>query len=162
MYNFLTKNGQLLAFGLGALITVIYFIFVFTSGDGLDAFSSLSEKDPARFQDGRFSFGIGASGVLTIACFVFALGFGLYQMFSDLKGSLKGIIMIVAVLAIFGIFYATSAAEGMESPLYETITEFEIDDTTSKLISAGIKTTLTTLALGALALVVSEVLNFFK
>jgi len=48
------------------------------------------------------------------------------------------------------------------SPLYETITEFEIDDTTSKLISAGIKTTLTTLALGALALVVSEVLNFFK
>jgi len=38
MYNFLTKNGQLLAFGLGALITVIYFIFVFTSGDGLDAF----------------------------------------------------------------------------------------------------------------------------
>ena len=38
MYKFLTKNGQLIAFGLGALITII---FLGVALSGMDEFNSL-------------------------------------------------------------------------------------------------------------------------
>ena len=96
MYKFLTKNGQTLAFGLGILLTVLTLIILFS---GLGEFESLSDEQKA--QTGIFNFGLQASIALVILGFIAMVGFGLYQVATNIKGSLKGIIGFVLLIVIF-------------------------------------------------------------
>ncbi|MFK7935134.1 MAG: hypothetical protein AB8G22_16600 [Saprospiraceae bacterium] len=155
MYKFLAKNGQLLAFGLGALVTVLFLGSVFS---GLDAFTNADKE--AQYGMTLFNFGLSATIALIIVCGVLALLFGIYQVATNIKGSLKGILGIVAIIAIFFIGQSVAGVDGAAVEKAKDI--FDVTPGQSAYISGGIITTLAMIGIAVLAFVVSEVSNFFK
>ncbi len=161
MYKFLTKNGQTMAFGLGVLISVIFLGSVL-SGSG--EFAMMTKEQQA--ETGIFNFGLVGSMALIIIAIVLLLGFGLAQIFSNFKSSVKGLIGFGILLAIFLLTYATASTE--VSPYIQgAIDKFQesgsvFTDGNLKFISAGISTSGILVAAAAVAFVLSEVRNFFK
>ncbi len=160
MYKFLTKNGQLIAFGVGALITVIFLGVAFS---GLDEFNSMVAMKNGH-ESNNFNFGISASIFLIVAGFVLMLLFGVYQVATHFKSSMKGIIGFAVIVLIFII--ASNMVPGSIDEIHPYIAEpmkkYEVSLGDYGLISGGITTALV-LGLGAvLAFVGSEILNFFK
>ncbi len=144
MYNFLVKNGQLVAFGVGLLITIVYFVGA-VGGDSPD----------------RFNFGLITAMVLAAICAVVMIAFGLFQVASDPKGSMKGIITFGLLIGLFAVLYST--ADPTLSPAMIAGGEGAgLSDSTSKLISGGMLTTLFLLGATGVAFALSEIRNFFK
>ena len=161
MYKFLTKNGQALAFGLGVLITAIFLISVVSN---METFSAMSEEEQDK--TGIFNFGLSSAIALAFFAALFMLGFGLIQIFSNLKGSLKGLIGVAILVVIFFVTYSMSSAEPT-AYIQGAIDKFEsggavFNNNTLKFIGGGIGTTVALVAIAALAFVVSEITNLFK
>ncbi len=160
MYKFLTKNGQLIAFGLGALITVIFLGVAFS---GLDDFNSLV-ADKRGSESNIFNFGISASIFLTVICFILMLGFGIYHVVTDFKSSMMGIIGFAVIILIF--IVASNMVPGSidEIPKYISapMTKYEVSLSDYGLISGGIMTAIVLGVIAVLAFIGSEILNFFK
>ena len=156
MYKFLTRNGQLIAFGLGVLITLVFLISVIPN---LEEFNLMS-KD-AQKQTNIFNSGLAAVIFLTVVGFAAAVFFGLYQTATNLKGSTKGLIGVGILVLVFLIAYMTASPE-TGGPIFETIQKFNVTDGQSKFISAGLTTTLILVAGAAGAFLFSEIRNFFK
>ncbi len=157
MYKFLTKNGQPVAFGLGVLLS---FLYLGVAMSDIDSFNALAEADQKKSDN--FNLGLIISIALTVICFALMVFFGLFQVLTNLKTSTKGILGIVAMIAVFGIAYATSTVEGADSPIYDTITTFKVSDGESKFISAAITTVGALSVFAVVAFVFSELRNFFK
>lgn len=155
MYKFLAKNGQLIAFALGAFITVVFLISVFT---GLEGFLSLSKEEQST--TGIFNIGLVATIFLAIAGLAAAIGFGLFQAISNPKGSIYGIGAIVALLVIFFVGRAIMGTD--DAAIQKTIDTFNITDGQSGFIAGAISTGLALAVLALVALALSEVRNFFK
>ena len=160
MYKFLTKNGQLIAFGLGALITII---FLGVALSGMDEFNSLVSMKKGH-ESNIFNFGISASIFLIALGFILMLGFGLYQVAINFRNSMKGIIGFGVIILIFIIASNMVPGSIEEIPQYIAgpMEKYEVSLSDYGFISGGIMTALV-LGLGAvLAFVGSEILNFFK
>ena len=161
MYKFLTKNGQALAFGLGVLITVI---FLGTVLSGVGEFSAMAEEQ--QDQTTIFNFGLTGAIFLAVIAALSMLGFGLLQIASDFKGSLKGIIGFGFLLAVFFVTY--SMASGEATPYIQgAINKFEaggavFTSNNLKFISGGISTAVALVAIAAVAFVFAEIRNLFK
>jgi len=156
MYKLLTKNGQLFAFGLGALITVVFLLLIFS---GLEDFNLL-DKD-TRITSDIFNFGMYAGIALVAICALSMLAFGVIQIASNPKGSLKGLIGIVAIIVIF--FIAKSIGTGESAPdLVEAMSKNGVTESVGANISGAILLTALVGGIAVAALVVSEVRNFFK
>lgn len=162
MYNFLTKNGQLIAFSLGVLISGAFLISVIS---GLSYFSVLPKEEQA----GTSIFDIGLSGAIALAIIaaVAMVAFGLFQIFSDFKGSMKGIIGFAILLAIFFGAYATASGEA--TPYIQgAIDKFQdsgngtISAGNLKFISGGIVTTVALVGIATVAFLGAEIRNLFK
>ena len=156
MYTFLTRNGQTIGFGLGLLFVVIAIVSIFS---GVDEFSSFADDDVARYDTTIFNFGMYAAIALVALCFVAAVIFGVAQLASDPKGAIKGIIGLVAVIALFFIIY--SAADP-DSEMLNRLSDFSVTDGQSKMITGAIWTALILAAAAVVATAVSEVVNFFR
>ncbi|MEM9823951.1 MAG: hypothetical protein AAF985_22895 [Bacteroidota bacterium] len=156
MYKLLTKHGQMIAFGLGVLITAIFLISVFS---GLEEFNGLGKEQ--QYETTIFNFGITAVRFLVVATFVIMIVFGLYHVLTNLKGSMKGILGFVVLLAIFGISYATATSETSDN-FVKLFEKFDVTDGASKFITAAINTGLALCAIAGVSFVISEVRNFFK
>lgn len=154
MYKFLAKNGQLLAFGLGALITVVFLAMVFS---GLDGFMALDKE--AKGTTDIFNIGLNAAIGLVIACAVAAILAGIYHTATNPKGSIYGIGGVVALVAIFLI---SKSMGSNDAPIQDTIDKFDVTAGQSSFITGSITTTLVLLAIIVLAFVLSEIRNFFK
>ncbi|MEO1518493.1 MAG: hypothetical protein AAFV95_25980 [Bacteroidota bacterium] len=154
MYKFLTKNGQLLAFGLGIVVTALFLIMVFS---GMSEFSALAEEE--RGQTNIFNFGLFASAFLVLAGVAAMFVFGILQVVGDVKGSMKGIIGLVAIVVIF--FIARSIGSD-DTPIQDTITEFKVTNGQSSFITGAIMASIVMAGLAAITFVISEVRNFFK
>lgn len=164
MYPFLTKYGQTLAFGLGLLMTVVFLLIVIpNSGEVADP------ANPGKFNyDTKiFNFGLVGSILLTAAAIIFMVVFGVFQMFSDLKRSRKGLIGLFGLVVICLICYFTADVSKSAS-VQEAISKFEeankttLSDNNFRLISGSIVISGVLLGAAALAFLVSEVRNFFK
>ncbi|MBR9922279.1 MAG: hypothetical protein GYB31_15685 [Bacteroidetes bacterium] len=155
MYQFLTKYGQLLAFGLGIIVTVIFLIGIFS---GLEGFNMLPEAD--RSESNIFNFGLYAAVALTIICALAWVIYSVIHIADDPKGSLKGILGVVALVALFFILY--TIAKPATGSVAATMDEFDVSEKTGKFITAAIGTTGILIAGACLAFVVSEVRNLFK
>ena len=156
MYEFLTKKGEMIAFGLGALLVAITLFSVFP---GLEEFNLLPE-DQQKTSD-LFNLGIiltRALAVVTVAIMLLAIIYNLVANFKDSKGIIA---VVVGVLILMGIFYATSEAE-TSGIVAEAVEEFSVGETASKLISAAIKTTGVLVGGSVLAFVVMELWNAIK
>jgi hypothetical protein len=161
MYKFLTKNGQALAFGLGVLITVIFIIMVVSN---MESFTAMSKED--QLKTGIFDLGLYGAIILAILAAAGMLLFGIYQMATDLKGSMKGLIGVAVLLAIFFVIYSMSSSEPT-SYIQGAIDKFEtggavFEDGTLKSIGGGIGLTVILILLAFVAAAVSEIINLFK
>ena len=156
MYNLLVKHGQLIAFGLGLVITVVFLISVL---GGLSGFQALEEG-----QQGTttiFNAGLYGAILLTVLCVAGILIFGLYHTATNLKAASKFLIGFVALIVVFFVFYSMGA-ETETGKLGATLEKFNITGGVSKFISGALGTALTLAALAAGAFLLSEVRNLFK
>ena len=163
MYNFLTKNGQTIAFAVGALIVLAFYGLVVGSGD-FDHFSQMDMdgvKDKARYDLGLFDFGLMITVALIAIAAILMFAFGGFQALTNIKGSLGAI----AGLAIIGIIFAVgySSTELLEAGLEaEAARKFELTDSVRKFVGGSIWTGVALIGLATLGLVISEIRNFFK
>lgn len=154
MYKFLTKNGQLLSFVVGAAVSVL---FILIASNGIpDGFDQLPKEE--QFSTGSFDFGLYASIGLTIIAFGLMIAFGVYQMATNPKGAVKGIAGIVAIAVIFLIAYNMGDATVKE----KWAAEFDVTENVSRYVSGAMTTTLILGVIAVAALIISEVRNFFK
>lgn len=160
MYKFLTKNGQLLAFGLGLLLSVVFYLYVSMN---IEPFNAIADEKarPGSEEGSIFWWGLTPAMALCVIAVILMLGFGLIQMFSNIKSSMNAIIGVAIIVIIFGITYsmADPAADG---PIMDVVNQFEISEGVSKYISASISTTGILALLAVVAFVGSEIRNFFK
>ncbi|NNE29821.1 MAG: hypothetical protein HKN16_09300 [Saprospiraceae bacterium] len=155
MYKLLTKNGQLYAFGLGAVLTVLSLIMIL---GGLEDFNMLAVEDKPT--TGIFNLALYAGIGLVILCAIAMVAFGIFQVAMHPKESLKGLIGFGALVVLF--FIARAMAGGDSPEMTALLERFNIDEGTNGLISGGLMTTLIIGGLAIAALVFSEIRNFFK
>lgn len=156
MYKILTKHGQLAAFSLGLLVIIIFMVSVMS---GIEGFNALSKED--QYSSTIFDMGIRLTLVLLAICALAALLFALYQTVTHPKAALKGIISLVVLVILFGVLYSTSVAE-TTGPVADAVQEFGLSENQSKMVSAGIKSTLLLGGVAVAAFVISEIRNLFK
>jgi hypothetical protein len=162
MYNFLVKNGQALAFGLGTLIVVVFFAMVLPNSSG---FMDLPREE--QYTTSMFNFGIQMAVVLIVAATAAMVLFGLFQIFSNLKGSVKGLIGFGALVAVFVIAYSATSTD-VSPAIQESINKFQISQEAEiteghlKMIGGGITTALVLSAVAFVSFIVFEIINFFK
>jgi len=165
MYQLLSKKGQLFAIGLGVLVVVIFLGSVFsglsssgyTVGDDLNAIMKANPDQSFSF----FDIGLQLTVGLIIIGLVAAVLFGLYQLVSAPKQSIKGIIGIAVIAILFFALYS-SAGTDADSVIGPILQKFSVSDNISKLISGGIMTTLILGGLCVASMVLFEVYNLFK
>lgn len=162
MYNFLVKNGQALAFGLGALIVVAFLAMVIPNSGG---FTDLPREE--QYATSMFNFGLQMAVVLIAVATAAMVLFGLFQIASNLKGSAKGLIGFGALVAVFVIAYSSTPTE-VAPAIQESINKFQISQESEitaghlKMIGGGITTALVLSAVAFASFVVFEIINFFK
>lgn len=156
MYQFLNKHGQAAAFGLGMLITVLFFIQVIT---GLSTFNTLGKED--QIQSGIFNFGLWASIVLSIICVIALLVFGVWDLTKSSKTSIRSLIPFLSLLAIFVVTFIL-AQPATEGPMLAVAERFELTTSQEKFISAGLMTSIILSIIAGAAFAFSELRNFFK
>lgn len=163
MYSFLSRKGTMVAFALGAIITLIFIAVVMSESESLASFSDDKaglDALKAKHLD-LFNVGIYSAVGLSILTLIVAVGFGLIQMLSDIKGSLKMLIGVAALIVLYLVFSNTAVYE-TSGPLAETLKDFNITEGINKMVSGGIKTTLAAGLIAVLALIVLEIYNLFK
>jgi hypothetical protein len=165
MYSLLAKRGQLFAILLGVTVVAIFLGSVIggLSSAGYSMSSDLNQimKDNPDQTFNFFNFGLYATVGLILIAAALAIFFGLFQMLSNIKGSLTGIIALVAIIALFFLFYSTGS-DDLSGPLAETLQKFDITANISKFISGGLWTTILLAGISIVAMVLFEIWNAFK
>lgn len=159
MYKFLTRNGQTLGFGLGLLLVVGMLVSIFS---GVEKFSAFAEDDMERYQTTIFNFGMYAAFFLVVAAAVAAVLFGIMQFVGNPKGALKGLLGLLAVVALFFVIYSAADPDVDMIKLLAETTDFAVTEGQSKMITGSIWTALILSGVAIAATVISEVLNFFR
>jgi hypothetical protein len=155
MYKFLAKNGQVVAFAVGVLITAGFLAGVM---GGIDEFMATAEEQ--RNQSNIFNFGLYAVIALAVLGFAAALLFGLFQTLSNPKGAIKGIAGLVLLVVLY---FAGQAMAGADTAsILETRQEFNVSDGQSAIINGSIMGGLILAGLTAIAFIGSEIINFIK
>lgn len=166
MYQLLAKKGQLFAIILGVAVVAIFLGSVFSglgsSGYSLgDDLNQIMKDNPDQSFD-FFNPGIALTGVLIALGIGLALLFGIVQLLSAPKQSMKAIIGVLVIAAAFFAFYST-ASSGADDPFMNGILgKFDVSENVSKLISGGIMTTLVLGGLAFASMILAEVGNLFK
>ncbi|MEM8584059.1 MAG: hypothetical protein AAGF87_07315 [Bacteroidota bacterium] len=167
MYEFLKKNGQILALGVGAVISLIFIVLVFSSGD---ASLTADSPDSEKYGAASFTFGIGATIALLVICAIAAVVFGVMQIADNPKGSMKGLIGlgVVAVLTFIG-FGISAGDPATDGPiLIEAVNKFndasggELSSGTYKFIGGSILASLVLLVIAVVSLLVFGIRSFFN
>ncbi|MEM6317189.1 MAG: hypothetical protein AAF960_05930 [Bacteroidota bacterium] len=155
MYNFLAKNGQLVAFVGGILVTAGFLAGVF---GGIEDFMATAEDQ--RNQSNIFNFGLYAVIALTVLGFVAALGFGLFQTISNPKAAIKGIAGIGLLVALYFIGQAVAGPDTQK--ILDTRQQFAVTDGQSAIINGSIIGGLILAGLTVVAFIGAEIVNFIK
>ena len=159
MYKFLIKNGQSIAFLVGAGISILFGILIYF---GIKDRTLPEMSNEALIQTDIFNFGIQASiGLIALAAILVFGVFAVIGLFRDFQSSRKVLLGVALIVIIFIVFYYTSEAE--TSGKIKTLMDINgISDNVSKFISAGIKTTVALLVLSGIIWVLSELRNALK
>ncbi len=166
MYNFLSKNGQVVAFGLGVLLIVVFLVMSVPSAGGY-YFENMSDEDIYKVD--IFNFGIAAAIVLAVLCAAAMLLFGVFQMATNPKGSMKGILGVAVLVILFVVFYSMAAGDADHPTVAQAIEKYEdssegraITAGNLKFISGATATGVLMIGLAFAALVITGIRNFFK
>ena len=104
MYNFLNKHGQSIAFGVGLVIILIFIINGFPKASALEdslgmALSETKAED--RVGINFFNFGLYAAIGLVLLAALSILLFGVVQVTTNFKSSMKGVIAFAALIILW-------------------------------------------------------------
>ncbi len=166
MYSFLNKHGQMLAFGLGVIVTLIFFVSIFTSSE-LDSVGPSMETQAA-YDSTLFNFGLYMSIFMAIIAAVAAVFFGVTQMLGNLKGSMKGLIGLAVVAGLMFVAYTTAAGEPDHPTLVKAVDTFESSQGADltvgnmKFIGGAIATALVLLVTSFVALIGFGIRSIFQ
>lgn len=159
MYTFLTRNGQTVAFAVGFLVVLVSLVIIFTNSGDFAAIAD--ENNPNRYDTSIFDFVMYSAAALVVLCAIAAVLFGIYQVATNPKGAIKGIIGLGLVVVLLLILYSTAdpdtamlAAQAKDG--------FFVEPGESKFITGLISTALIMAGGAVLALAVSEIISFFK
>ena len=156
MYRFLTKHGQVVAFGVGILITIIFYVL---ATGGMSEFNALEGDE--RFTTGIFNFGLFMALALIFAALLAMVFFGLMQVISNPKGARMGLLGLLLIGVIFLVMWMMASGEAT-GKLAEIYDKFNITTSVAKYVHAAIATTGILALIAVIAFVFSEVRNFFK
>lgn len=165
MYNFLIRKGPGVALILGLVCVAIFYISAFNgiSGAGYDMGTDLNAlSDEQKSAISFFNPGLYLTLFLVgLAAFLMIVVFGAMDLIKFPKNAMK-VLAGIAVIAI--LFFALYSMSGMETAgrLGEIHQRFNINETASKLISGGLKTTLGLAAVAVVSVVIFELVNAFK
>lgn len=156
MYKFLTKNGQVLAFGLGILVTAIFLMGVLPNTELIDS------ENPQNVN--IFNFGITATIVLILVAAIAMVLFGVVQVASTFRTSWKGILGFVVLIAVFLVAYATAngSLSNEVMAIQNAATDAGVTDSNLKFIGGSITTLLVLLLVALGTFIIFEIINFFK
>lgn len=166
MYKLLVKNGQLFALLIGVGVIAVYLFSVLgglsSAGYSMsDDLNQIMKSNP----DADFSFfnaGISLTIALIALALIAAVLFGLWQLVTSPKNSIRVIIGVAVLLGLFFILSQTSVVEDIGSKIGALVQKENISEGISKFISGGIKTTFILVAAAFLSAIVFEIINLFK
>lgn len=158
-YKFLSKNGTNVAF---LAVVVVFLLAVVPIISGYSAFALLPTEKQAFSEEGQmFNLGIYLSIALLILIIGVTLVFSIWQIISNPKSSIKGLIGFGVIAVLFLALYAITSTD-VAGNLATTVQEFKITDNLLKVIGGGIQLSLVML-IGLVALaVILEIWNYFK
>lgn len=170
MYAFLNKYGQLLAFGIGVLITIIFLGGIFSAPD--TTFETLASESAGeeKYETNIFNFGMYAAGLLVVVAVAAALIFGIMQFAGNPKGSIKGLagLAVLAIIVFVGYSSANGDIASESAEIQNAIAKFEDSNETTftggnlKFISGSILAAMVMIGLSILTLVVFGIRSIFK
>jgi len=165
LYNLFTTKGQLIALVLALVVIAISVLGIFggLSSGGYDVGTDLNAVLKGGGGNGFnfFNSAILLPGILIgIATFLW-IGFTVFQVLTDIKGSSKIVIAFLIIAVMFFVFKAMNDSE-TTGKLAALIQKNGISEGVSTSISGGIWTTLVLTILAAVLMIVMEVLNMFK
>lgn len=167
MYQLLAKKGQLFAIGLGVLVVAVYLFTVLSglSGAGYsvsdDLVTVLKSNNGETFD--FFDLGLKLTIGLIAIAFLAAVLFGLWQLLTNLKGSITGLIGIAVILGLFFFLYSSANTDLEQgNAIVNTLNKFDITENVSKIISGSLKTTIIMSIIAIASMFLLEIYNMFK
>ncbi len=156
MYNFLLRNGTTIAFVVGFIAAVVLVVAVVGGG------SEYAYDDHVNL------YGVGAFGTavkigvafVVLGLIAIAVG-GIYGLVTNPKSAIKFVIGGAVLAVMVGILFAISPEE-TSGPVRALNEEYDIQGTTTRLISGGILATVILLGLAFATVLLAEIRNAFK
>lgn len=153
MYDLMIKHGQKFAFGLGAVFTGLFLIFVF---GGLGSLGD-SPTNEMLYPTSTFDFGIKGTRFLVYVAAFAAIAFEIYYMVTNPKTAIR---LGIGLLVLAIIFFIGSAMSSEE--VTSAMKQFDVSPALGKRIGGAIWTAII-MAVGAvLLMVISELTAIFK
>ncbi len=162
LYNFLRKYGPYLVMGASLLILAIFFVNV-NSGFSAMGFDSNTDLIQHKKEIEFFNFPLKAGMVMVVIAALFWILFGIAGLFTNFRSSIKFLVSFAVIIVLYFVFYNSAEVES-SGRLFELLNDpnYHINADITKHISAGLKTMLSLFGLSIVALIISEVLSFFK
>jgi len=162
MYKLLTEKGQMFAFLLGAIATVIVVGSIVANSNKhlLDA-PDAAKRATEIADTGILNTGLNIVALLLFIALAATIIFGLLNLVTDFKSSIKFIAGFAVMIILFFVLKGTADHE-TAGTLVETMKEFNIDEGLSKGISAAIKGTIAMTVVAIGSMIVFEIINIFK
>lgn len=156
MYNFLVRRGTTIAFVIGFLISVIILVLNFTGAKGI-----LSDDFETLYGVSQFTTTSGIGVFLVGAAIVIMLLGGIYGLIVNPKSAIKfligfGILLVLCLILYFGI------GDNNTVEVRNLMEEENISSNVSKMINAGIFSTLALLGIALVTMILGELRNAFK
>ena len=174
MYKFLSKNGQIISFAVGIVISLVFLMTVLSKvGDqelSADTFKengvAMETPQVVETLEGitLFDFGFYATYGLLIVSIAAAVLLSLAYFFMNFKVSaLKGLIPIIVMAIIFFVVYSSYNPDASDIYKVKVARDaFFVDDGASKIVSGGITTAGFALAAAFISFIAAEIVNVFR
>ena len=153
MYNFLSKNGQLIAFIVGVILVAAFWIVAIT---GVNSFGDTPTEDQL-FKSNIFDIGLVGARVLAIIAFILMLIFIVRSVIMNPKGSLPLIIAAVVILILFFVF------KGMDAgTVTKSMEKYRVSAAEGGIVSGGLWVAILMFFGAWIVLILSEVRGIFR
>ncbi len=153
MYNFLSKNGQLIAFLLGLLLVVIFVISAIT---GMNSYADTPTRE-VLYESSIFDIGLIAAHWLTILGGILMVLFIIRSVIMNPKGSLPLIIAAVAIAVIFFVFRGMDSGE-----ITKSMYKYGVSAAEGGIVSGGLWVAIIMFFGAWIVLILSEIRGMFR
>ncbi len=153
MYNFLSKNGQLIAFIVGVIVVAAFWITALT---GISGFSGTPTEEDL-FGSNIFDIGLVGARILAIIAFILMLIFIVRSVIMNPKASMPLIIAAIAIVVLFFIFRGMDAGTVTRS-----MEKYNVSASEGGIVSGGLWVAIIMFFGAWIVLILSELRGIFR